>query len=40
MGAATLIPVAEYLTTFYDPDREYIDGRIRSKELGVRVYSE
>ena len=28
MGAATLIPIEEYLKTNYDPDREYIDGEV------------
>jgi len=38
MGAATLIPVAEYLTTSYDPDREYIDGRVVERNLGERTH--
>jgi len=39
MGAATLIPVAEYLTTTYDPDREYVDGRIVERNLGEKTHS-
>lgn len=39
MGAATLISVAEYLITSYDPDREYIDGRIVERNLGEKTHS-
>jgi Uma2 family endonuclease len=39
MGAATLISVAEYLTTNYDPDREYIDGRVVERNLGEKTHS-
>jgi Uma2 family endonuclease len=34
MASATLIPVAEYLNTSYRPDREYIDGEIRERNVG------
>jgi Uma2 family endonuclease len=39
MGAATLTSVAEYLSTNYDPDREYIDGRIVERNLGEKTHS-
>jgi len=39
MGAATLIPVAEYLTTTYDPDREYVDGRVVERNWGEKTHS-
>ena len=39
MGATTLVPVEEYLTTSYDPDREYIDGEIVERNLGEKTHS-
>jgi Uma2 family endonuclease len=32
--ATTLVPLAEYLTTSYRPDREYIDGVVKERHLG------
>lgn len=34
MASATLIPIAEYLNTSYRPDREYIDGELRERNVG------
>lgn len=34
MASATQIPVAEYLKTSYRPDREYIDGEVRERNVG------
>jgi Uma2 family endonuclease len=34
MASATQIPVAEYLKTNYRPDREYIDGEVRERNVG------
>lgn len=34
MASATLISVAEYLNTSYRPDREYIDGEVRERNVG------
>jgi Uma2 family endonuclease len=34
MASATLIPVAEYLSTSYRPDREYIDGEVLERNVG------
>jgi len=34
MPVATLVPVEEYLSTSYDPDREYVDGRLIERSLG------
>jgi Uma2 family endonuclease len=31
---ATLISVEEYLATSYEPDRDYVDGRIEERNLG------
>ena len=34
MATATQIPVSEYLNTNYRPDREYIDGELRERNVG------
>lgn len=34
MASATLIPMVEYLNTSYRPDREYIDGELRERNVG------
>jgi Uma2 family endonuclease len=34
MATATQIPLAEYLETSYRPDREYVDGEIRERNVG------
>jgi Uma2 family endonuclease len=34
MGVETLIPVEEYLSTSYDPDREYVDGVLVERNIG------
>jgi Uma2 family endonuclease len=39
MGSATLISVAEYLTTAYSPDRDYVDGEVVERNLGERDHS-
>ena len=39
MQAATLVPVEEYLRTNYDPDRDYVDGRIVERNLGEKSHS-
>ena len=39
MPAATLIPVSEYLSTSYRPDREYVDGIIVERNLGEYEHS-
>ena len=38
MATASLIPVSEYLRTFYDPDRDYVDGEIEERCLGERPH--
>ncbi len=35
----TLISVEEYLHTSYDPDREYLDGRVVERNLGEKDHS-
>lgn len=39
MGAATLASIEEYLRTGYDPDCEYLDGRIVERNLGEKPHS-
>ncbi|MDP2999930.1 MAG: Uma2 family endonuclease [Bryobacterales bacterium] len=39
MGSATLISVAEYLTTAYSPDRDYVDGEVVERNLGELDHS-
>jgi len=34
MSYATLIPVSEYLTASYEPDRDYIDGELQDRNWG------
>ncbi len=40
MATATLVPVEEYLSTSYSPDREYVDGVVLERNLGERSHSE
>ncbi len=34
MASATQITVSEYLDTIYHPDREYVDGELRERNVG------
>ena len=34
MASATAVPIAEYLDTSYRPDREYVDGELRERNVG------
>jgi Uma2 family endonuclease len=34
MATATLIPLSQYLETSYHPDREYVDGEVRERNMG------
>ena len=34
MATSTLVPIAEYLHTTYHPDREYLDGELRERNVG------
>jgi Uma2 family endonuclease len=34
MASTTQIPVSEYLDTIYHPDREYVDGEVRERNVG------
>jgi Uma2 family endonuclease len=39
MSTAALVPVSEYLSTSYRPDREFVDGTILERNLGERDHS-
>lgn len=39
MGAQTLIPLEEYMTTSYSPDREYRDGVLIERNLGDKPHA-
>ena len=34
MAVAAMVTLEEYLSTSYDPDREYVDGEIRERNVG------
>jgi hypothetical protein len=33
MAVATLLPIEEYLSTSWDPDREYLPGRLAVRQM-------
>ena len=39
MGAATLVPLDEYLNTSYSPDREYRDGVLVERNVGDKAHA-
>ena len=39
MATFTSVPVEEYLRTFYDPDREYVDGQLVERHVGEYFHS-
>ena len=39
MASAIQIPVSEYLDTTYHPDREYIDGELRERNVGKQEHA-
>ena len=39
-STTTLVPIAEYLSTSYRPDRDYVDGQVLERNLGERDHSE
>ena len=39
MSVGTLVPLAEYLTTAYDPDVEYVDGVLVERNVGDWLHS-
>jgi Uma2 family endonuclease len=39
MAVATLVSIEEYLSTSWDPDREYVDGRLIERNVGELDHS-
>jgi Uma2 family endonuclease len=39
MATSTAIPVEEYLRTYYEPDREYVDGQLVERHVGEHFHS-
>jgi len=39
METAALISIDEYLRTSYDPDCDYVDGRVEERDLGEYDHS-
>ena len=39
MGATTRVPVAEYLSTVYRPDMDYVDGVLEDRNVGEKPHS-
>ena len=39
MATAALIPVSEYLQTTYRPDRDYIDGELKERNVGEQPHA-
>ena len=39
MATLTAIPVEQYLRTYYDPDMEYVDGRLLERHVGEYFHS-
>jgi hypothetical protein len=38
MATATQVPLETYLHTDYQPDREYVDGEVRERNLGEKEH--
>jgi Uma2 family endonuclease len=38
MATASLIPVSEYLAARYEGDRDFIDGKVRERNVGIRPH--
>ncbi len=39
MAVTELVPVKEYMATTYEPDREYVEGRLVERHVGERDHS-
>lgn len=39
MSSATLVPLETYLHTDYQPDREYVDGEVKERNLGEKDHA-
>jgi Uma2 family endonuclease len=40
MATAALIPVSEYLQTTYRPDRDYVDGELKERNVGEQPHGD
>ena len=40
MATSTVVPDTEYLRKSYRPDRDYVDGEIRERNLGERDHAD
>ena len=40
MASATLIPVSEYLATTYRPDRDFLDGVLKERNMGEQPHAQ
>jgi Uma2 family endonuclease len=39
MGATTLVSVAEYLSSSYEPDVDYVDGELEDRNVGEKTHA-
>jgi Uma2 family endonuclease len=39
MATQTAVPLEEYLRTYYEPDREYVDGQLVERRVGEHFHS-
>jgi Uma2 family endonuclease len=39
VATSTLVPLSEYLKTSYEPDREWVDGEVRERNVGDRTHA-
>ena len=39
MGTSVMVPLEEYLTTSYEPDREWVEGDVRERNMGDGPHS-
>lgn len=39
MATSTLVPLSEYLRTSYRPDRDWIDGEVKERNIGERPHA-
>lgn len=39
MAVSPAVPVGEYLRTYYDPDREYVEGQLLERHVGEHDHS-
>jgi hypothetical protein len=39
MASSVLVSLHEYLTTSYQPDRDYVDGELKERSVGEQPHS-